>query len=534
MENRRRPADRPAGEAAVRELSRQRPPRGPLGSVRIRLVLLSFAITTAAVGFVYLYVVPQLSSRLTSERLERLEEQGTEELDRLRHAAGRRLERRELAELVRRSASNVDARVTLLGVRDGEPSFVIADSELESDAVEADYPAARGAAISSAVRSGIETVRGERIGQTAFPVTGSAPRIGARAGVGEEDAGEGSDSIESNFETDPPGWIIVLSTPLADVEDIVALIRRQTLIAGAIALLLALIASYVAAGHHTRRLRRLEEAAERVAQGDFSVPIPVGGGDEVGQLALTLDQMQRRLRGLDMARREFIANASHELRTPIASLGGFVELLDEDPELDPETRAQFVRTMRQQIDRLTKLSTDLLDLSRLDADAVELRAEPVDLGEIVSIVVDEFAAAADQHGTVVRIEAAEERAARARGDRARTMQIMRILTDNALKHTAPGTGITISTAATASECRISVSDEGPGIDARSRERVFERFFTADGTSSGSGLGLAIGRELARLMGGELELERRRGRGATFTLSLPRAVVRTSAEREAVA
>ena len=117
-------------------------------SVRTRLVILFFAITAMAIGFVYLYVVPQLSSRLESERLDRLEQQGSEELDRLRSAAKRGLEQRELAALVRRTAANVDSRITLLGLRGGEPAFVIADSELESEALAPDYPAATGKAVS--------------------------------------------------------------------------------------------------------------------------------------------------------------------------------------------------------------------------------------------------------------------------------------------------------------------------------------------------------------------------------------------------
>jgi signal transduction histidine kinase len=471
----------------------------PLGSVRFRLVLFSFAITTAAVGFVYLYVVPQLSSSLTAERLERLEAQGEEELDRLRVAAGQGLDQRDLSELVRRAAANVDARVTLLGVRDGRPSFVIADSELESDAIDASYPAAEAAVSSNSVRSGIETVRGRRIGETAFPVPGP-------------DGGGGGEA---------EGWIIVLSTPLDDVEDNVALIRRQTLIAGGIAILAALLASYLAAGYHARRLRRLERAAERVAHGDFSVPIPgagTSGGDEVDQLAVTLDEMQRRLRGLDSARREFIANASHELRTPIASLGGFVELLDDADEPDPETRREFVRTMRGQVDRLTKLSTDLLDLSRLDAEAMSLRTEEFDLARAAEEAAGEFSAAAEQHGSTIGLAFEGPRKPLVQADRARTIQIMRILIDNALKHTPNGTEITLSIETAAGASRLSVTDDGPGIEPRARERVFERFYTADAVS-GSGLGLAIARELARLMGGDVELETRRRR-TTFTLSLP--------------
>jgi signal transduction histidine kinase len=476
--------------------------RSRLDSVRTRLVLLFFAITAIAVGFVYLYVVPQLSSSLTSERLDRLEEQG-EELDRLRSAAERGLEQRELSTLVRKSAANVDSRITLLGLRDGEPAFVIADSELEAEEIEGDYSAATGAVSSGDVRSGVETVEGNRIGETVFPVEGDVP--------GRADSGQGASAAG-------PGWVIVLSTPLDDVEANVALVRRQTLIAGGIALVAALLAAFVVAGYHARRLRRLEEAAERVAQGDFSVPIPIGSRDEVGQLAETLDQMRRRLQGLETARREFIANASHELRTPIASLGGFIELLDDDPEPDAETRREFVRTMRGQIERLTKLSTDLLDLSRLDADALSLQIEVIDLREVASEVTAEFAAAAEQHDSTIEVEARGGEEPLVQADRARTAQILRILIDNALKHTAPGTEIAITSSSTPTETRLTVSDDGPGIEGRSKERIFERFYTADSVS-GSGLGLAIARELARAMGGDVVLESSPRRGASLSLSL---------------
>jgi len=321
--------------------------------------------------------------------------------------------------------------------------------------------------------------------------------------------------------------VIVLSTPLDDVEANVALIRRQTLIAGGIALAASLLAAFIAAGYHARRICRLEEAAQRVAQGDFSAPIPVGSSDELGQLAETLEQMRRRLRGLETARRDFIANASHELRTPIASLGGFIELLDDEPEPDAETRREFVRTMRGQIERLTKLSTDLLDLSRLDADALSLQSEQIDLSRVAAEVAAEFAAAAERHDSTVGLaEPAREPLAQA--DPARTAQILRILIDNALKHTAPGTEIEISPTSTASEARLTVSDDGPGIDPRSRDRIFDRFYTADAVS-GSGLGLAIARELARAMGGDVILDPRRGRGASFSLILPPAGAARSSE-----
>jgi two-component system OmpR family sensor kinase len=227
--------------------------------------------------------------------------------------------------------------------------------------------------------------------------------------------------------------------------------------------------------------------------------------------------MQKRLENLDSARREFIANASHELRTPIFSLSGFVELLeDEDP--DPAARAEFVRTMREQVDRLTKLTVDLLDLSKLDADAIQIRQEPVALEDVVRRVTGEFRPAAEHHRSTISISGADRSTAQA--DPERVAQILRILIDNALTHTPEGTTISVQAQSRDGSATLVVTDDGPGIEAHSRERVFERFYTGDDVS-GSGLGLAIARELARRMGGTLDLRSRRGR-TEFELRLPAA------------
>jgi two-component system, OmpR family, sensor kinase len=284
--------------------------------------------------------------------------------------------------------------------------------------------------------------------------------------------------------------------------------------AGLIALA-ALAVGWIAARAHATRLRRLEAAAEQVAEGDFSTPIPDEGTDEVGQLASTLDEMRQRLAQLDQARKEFIANASHELRTPIFSLGGFVELLDED-EPDPAVREEFVRTMREQVKRLTKLTADLLDLSKLDADVLQVNPERIDLGELAGRVAEEFGPAAERHGSPIEVNG--ERAAVAMADPDRVAQIMRILVDNALTHTPHGTSISIVAQRRDGGANLVVTDDGPGIDPHVYTRVFDRFYTGDRVS-GSGLGLAIARELAMLMDGELGLASHSGR-TEFTLRLP--------------
>jgi signal transduction histidine kinase len=465
--------------------------RLPLNSVRNRLVFLFFAITSAAIGFVYLYVVPQLRSSLTAEKLDRLEAAAAQEAPRLASAMRRGVSQGSLRGLLRDIAQQTDVRVTVIGIRPGatQPAFVVADSELEGDAVEPRYFAAANAAVLGAPSSAVELVDGQRVGQTAIPL---------------------SDGEESP-------WVAVLSDSLEEVDDNVALIKRQILIAGAIALVAALLAGYLAARAHSRRLRRLEQAAEAVAEGNFSVPIPVDSRDEVGQLAMTFNEMQQRLARLDSARKEFIANASHELRTPIFSLGGFVELLeDEDP--DEASRDEFVRTMREQIDRLTKLTGELLDLSKLDADALELRTERVDLARLASETAAEFGPAAEVHGSEIEVRAEGDGPAVALADPDRVSQIVRILIDNALTHTPEGTAIKLTTKPDRGSAALIVSDAGSGIEPRSRGRVFERFYTGD-SASGSGLGLAIARELALRMHGSLEVSSHRGR-TEFSLLLP--------------
>jgi signal transduction histidine kinase len=474
-------------------------------TLRNRLVLLIFAITAAAIGFIYLYVVPQLESSLSAEKLRRLERLGDEQGPRLARALQSGASEEEVRELVRSIGQTTESRVTLLAVRDEggtpTPDFVIADSQGESTAIQGDYASAETAAADGDVASAVDTVAGNRVGTSAVPIA-----------VG-----------------DTTEWVAVLSSPLAEVDDNVALIRRQILIAGGIALVGASLVGFWAAGAASRRLRRLRQAAEKVAEGDFGEPIPIDSSDELGQLARTFNEMQRHLARLDRARKEFIANASHELRTPIFSLGGFVELLETENPSAAERRA-FVAEMRGQIERLQKLTGDLLDLSRLDADVMELKRERVDLIELARDIAGEFRPAAKHHKSRLEVRGRGEAIALADPDR--VAQIIRILLDNALTHTPEGTKVKVTAVSGAISAELIVGDDGKGLDARALDRVFDRFYSGD-TATGSGLGLAIADELATRMGGKLEAVSQRGYTA-FTLSLPPARERRPRRRPAEA
>ncbi len=295
-------------------------------------------------------------------------------------------------------------------------------------------------------------------------------------------------------------------------------VKGQILIAGLIATALAAGIGVYYARLAGANIRRLQEAARKVADGNFETPIPISAAGQLGQLARTFNEMQRRLAELDSARKQFIANASHELRTPIFSLGGFIELLDED-EPSPEERAEFIHTMREQIARLTKLTADLLDLSQLDAGAVAMKSSNVDLGSLAREVTREFGPRADRRGSRLELRTPDLPVV-ASADPDRVRQVIRILLDNALTHTPEGTKVTVTTYSVNRRAELTVSDDGPGIPRRVHSRIFERFYTAD-SAGGSGLGLAIARELAQRMSGRIAIASSK-RFTAFTLDLPRS------------
>ena len=460
-----------------------------LRHLRTRLALIIFAVTLVGVGFVYAYVAPSLESNLTDQKLDSLAataQRVAPPVVALRNAQIPVVER-----TVRRAADRSAARVTLLRVSRGSLGLqteVVADSTGVRESPDLGFEVAAQAARQRRPATGTESGERGAVAQAAVPI------------VRNDDAEQ----------------VVVLSSPLSDVDRSVAIVRRRILVAGGIALVLSLVAGFVLAPRLTRRIERLERTARRVARGDMSERFVVDTDDELGRLAVALDDMHRQLRQLDNARRRFIATASHELRTPLFSLSGFLELI-EDEDLDPETRDAFLGQLRDQVERLKKLASGLLDLSRLESGALELRPEPTDVGVLARAVTSEFGPALARHDSHLTLRLATE-PLQAELDPERVGQVLRILIDNALAHTPPGTDMVVTAGRQDGLVRIAVRDFGDGIKRQSLERLFEPFFSA-GDSQGTGLGLAIARELAERMGGRLGVESLAGR-TTFTLEVP--------------
>jgi signal transduction histidine kinase len=224
---------------------------------------------------------------------------------------------------------------------------------------------------------------------------------------------------------------------------------------------------------------------------------------------------------LERARRDFVANASHEFKTPLFSIAGVLEVLDEEG-LDPEERQEFLRLMREQVERMQNLSLRLLDLSQVDAGAVRLHMGAADATALAHSVLAEFhTRAAERH---VRTEVvAPSSVAPVSCDEERLAQVLRALLDNAIKYTPDGGTVEVRVASGDGHVTIAVADNGTGIPNEELARVFDRFYRGSASraaKAGTGLGLSIARDLTGLMGGTLVAESRVGVGSRFTISLP--------------
>jgi signal transduction histidine kinase len=456
------------------------------GGIRVKLSLALLVIVGSALLAAYVIIVPSLERRLVAAKLDQQERDA--EILAINFATQAAQNRLSLPIFVDGAGFIANSRVVVFGVG-GTPqkrtlllladSAGVASSEMESD------PTALRAATVGTVRARVKH-DGREYAEVAVPLlTG--------------------------------GDVMLLTSSLSDQLATVALVKRRLLFATVAALLIAVGLGFGVAVVHARRLSRLQRAADRIAEGAFDEPVVDNDPDEVGQLAASFDRMRLQLAQLDSARKEFVANASHELRTPLFSIAGFLELLD-DEDLDESTRREFLGTTRSQVDRLTKLATDLLDLSRMDAGRIRIEREEVGLAEVARQVAEDFFALADVSGHVLLLDVDDE--AWAVADEERIQQIARALTGNALVHTPAGTTVRLRVARRGPRVVLAVEDDGPGIPREHLDRIFQRFYRVEGgQASGSGLGLAIARELAGRMGGTVTVSS--GPGATvFTLELP--------------
>jgi two-component system OmpR family sensor kinase len=306
----------------------------------------------------------------------------------------------------------------------------------------------------------------------------------------------------------------------------------------------ALAAGFAIFAFVTHKLKRLAEAMESFKDGAFRrkilfSPLPAPShADEIDRVAATYNEMAERMTEMirelqhqESVRRDLVANVSHDLRTPLASLRGYIEtLMIKGDSLPPEEQKMYLAIAAQQAERLAQLVGELFELAKLEAREVTVQAESFPVSELIQDVVQKFDLDAQRRRLTIRAEVDGDLPF-VNGDIALVERVLQNLIDNALRHTPAGGTVTVTAQARAHEIGITVADTGTGISKDHLPHVFERLYrvdkSRDASSGGAGLGLAIARQIVELHGGRIAVESEVGRGTAFSFSLPLAAVTAS-------
>jgi signal transduction histidine kinase len=310
---------------------------------------------------------------------------------------------------------------------------------------------------------------------------------------------------------------LAVAKPKAQLHSSFVTLTQRLALAFGGGLLVALLLAVYLSRRISRPLRRLSEAADQVATGNYSVELPtVPRGDEIAHMADRFREMAARLAEAAELERNFLMSVSHELRTPLTAIQGHVAALREGVFYDPEAQDASLEVISQEAERLGRLVGDVLDLAKLDAHRFTVLREEVEMERLVERAYAAFAEHAKQRSIDYRLELDARPIVVTDGDR--VLQIISNLLANAFKWTPEGGRVELVLDHSDDAVRVEVVDTGPGIAPEEQERIFRAFWSRDG--GGTGLGLAIARELALALGGRIELDSDPGRGSRFLLVLP--------------
>lgn len=288
------------------------------------------------------------------------------------------------------------------------------------------------------------------------------------------------------------------------------------------AVLAAVVVSVALSARLSRPISRLAAASRRIAAGRYAERVSVAGSDEIGELAASFNQMADSLESTERRRLELVGDVAHELRTPLATLDGYLEGLQDGVIAAGDPTWQL---LRRETARLSRLIDDLQQLWRAEARQLPLAMEQLDVAALLVAARERFAARAAEHGSQISITSPPD-ALMAHADRERLAQVLDNLIANAIRYSPEGAPIALEARQVGEEVVIGVIDRGPGLTAEQRQRVFERFYRVDASRAralgGSGIGLAIARALIEAMDGRIWAESEGpGRGSAFRVALHR-------------
>ena len=344
-----------------------------------------------------------------------------------------------------------------------------------------------------------------------------------------ESSGRGGGDFRVRADRLSDGSVLLVALPLEDVNSTLHRLIVIEVVVTAAVLLGAVLLGLWLVRVGLRPLRGIESTASNIAGGELSARVAQGNDrTEVGRLSMALNTMLQRIedaftkqRASEERLRRFVADASHELRTPVSAVGAYAELFERGAQQRPDDLARVLRGVRAETARMQALIEDLLLLTRLD-EGRPLERQPVELVALAGEAVE----AAQMIGSEWPVSIEADEPVEVTGDRMALREVLDNLLANVRTHTPPGTRATVRVLTRDGEAVLEVADEGPGLGAENAARVFERFYRADPSRArdrgGTGLGLAVVAALAEAHGGRVELDTSPGAGATFRVRLPLA------------
>jgi len=293
--------------------------------------------------------------------------------------------------------------------------------------------------------------------------------------------------------------------------------------AGAVALVLSILLALLVSRSVAAPLRRVASAAEAIARGESGTRAPVSGPAEVQAVARSFNTMADQVEAAQQSQRDFVANVSHELKTPLTSIQGFSQALLDGTAATPETTTRAVRVIHEEAERMRRMVDELLILARFDAGQMVMARDPVNLGPLLHGCVEKLTPQAQAAGVVLELDIPNKLSIT--GDADRLAQVFTNLLDNSVAHTPSGSKVALAgrRVEEARVIEVTITDTGEGIPAEALPRIFERFYQVDKArkrSRGAGLGLAITKEIIEAHGGAITAESVVGLGTRFTVRLP--------------
>ncbi|HCO92333.1 MAG TPA: sensor histidine kinase, partial [Phycisphaerales bacterium] len=325
--------------------------------------------------------------------------------------------------------------------------------------------------------------------------------------------------------------IVRFALPLSRVQPEIRSIYRIVLFGAVAAVIIALIVAYFVSRSITLPIRQMQETAQQIAKGDFGKRVRIKSRDELGELAKSFntmaDELQHQmenLRRMDRMRTDFVANVSHELKTPLTLIRGYIETLEDRAMDDKKAATKFISIIKEHADRLANIVNDLLSLSELELSDDSVHKTEFDLKEIIDEISLGFGhALADKKQMLTVSSQGGDLTIRA--DHDKIEQVFVNLIDNAVKYTKESGCIELSLVELDREVCVTVQDNGIGIPREHRERIFERFYRVDKARSrdlgGTGLGLSIAKHIVLAHNGKISIESEFNKGTKISVILPK-------------